>query len=159
MARQEREATGGPLDVGQILALLPQRYPFVMVDRVISFEMGRRLEGMKNISAGDSQIPGHFPGRPVFPGALLLEGVAQCCILLFVLTYGRLAEGEVAIFGSAAARFLRMVQPGDIVRFEVEAVKMTSFAGVFKGRALVDGEVAARCDLTMGKQKEGGGVF
>lgn len=156
---ESRDATTGPLDARQILALLPQRYPLVMVDRVVSYETGRRLEGLKNVSAGDAQIPGHFPGRPVFPGALLLEGVAQCCILLFVLTYGRLAEGEVAVFGSVSARFLRMVQPGDVVRFEVEAVKMTSFAGVFKGRALVDGEVAVRCDLTMGKQKEGGGVF
>jgi 3-hydroxyacyl-[acyl-carrier-protein] dehydratase len=156
---ESRSATTGPLDVRQILALLPQRYPLVMVDRVVSYEVGRRLEGLKNVSAGDAQIPGHFPGRPVFPGALLLEGVAQCCILLFVLTYGRLAEGEAALFGSVSARFLRMVQPGDVVRFEVEAVKMTSFAGVFKGRALVDGEVAVRCDLTMGKQKEGGGVF
>lgn len=147
------------LDARAILALLPQRYPLVMVDRVLSYEAGRSLVGVKNVSAGDALMPGHFPGRPVFPGAALLEGVAQCCVLLFELTHGPLAGGEVPLFGSASARFLGMVQPGDVVRFEVEAVKMTSFAGVFKGRALVDGAVVARCDLTMGKQKEGGGVF
>jgi len=147
------------LDTRRILAILPQRYPLVMVDRVLSYEAGRSLVGLKNVSAGDAVMPGHFPGRPIFPGAALLEGVAQCCVLLFELTHGPLREGEVPLFGSASARFLGMVQPGDVVRFEVEAIKMTSFAGVFKGRALVDGAVMARCELTMGRQKGDGGVF
>jgi len=147
------------LDTRRILAILPQRHPLVMVDRVLSFEAGRRLVGRKNISVGDAVMPGHFPGHPIFPGAALLEGLAQCCVLLFELTHGPLRHGEVPLFGSASARFLGMVRPGDVVRFEIEVIKMTSFAGVFKGRALVDGGVVARCELTMGRQKGDGSVF
>ena len=147
------------LDARQVQAILPQRYPLIMVDRVLSYEPGRSRVGLKNVSSGDVVMPGHFPGNPVFPGAAMLEGMAQCAILLFALTRGPLREGEVPLFGSVSARFLDRVVPGDAMRFEIEVVKMTSFGGVFKGRVTVSGAVVAHCELSMARQKSDGRVF
>src|SRR5438093_4057667 len=81
----------------ELRRLLPQQFPLIMVDRVLEHEQGVRLVGAKNVSANDIFFLGHFPGRAILPGALLLEGMAQCCVLLFQLAYAPLAEGELAV--------------------------------------------------------------
>ena len=105
------------------------------------------------MSANDIFFLGHFPGRAILPGALLLEGMAQCCVLLFQLAYAPLAEGELAVFGSVNGRFLKAVEPGDQVVYEVEAVKMTPEMGLFKVVARVGEQTVARAELSMGKKR------
>lgn len=141
------------MSYGELRRLLPQQFPMVMVDRVLEHAQGVRLVGLKNVSANDIFFLGHFPGHAILPGALLLEGMAQCCVLLFQLAYAPLAAGEVAVFGSVNGRFLKAVFPGDQLVYEAEAVKMTPEMGLFKVVARVGDDVAARAELSMGKKR------
>jgi 3-hydroxyacyl-[acyl-carrier-protein] dehydratase len=137
----------------ELRRLLPQQFPLIMVDRVLLHQQGVRLVGMKNVSANDIFFLGHFPGRAVLPGALLFEGMAQCCVLLFQLAYAPLAADELAVFGSVNGRFLKVVEPGDQLVYEAEAVKMTPDMGMFKVVARVGETVVSRAELTMGKKR------
>ncbi|MFQ5601004.1 MAG: 3-hydroxyacyl-ACP dehydratase FabZ [Candidatus Krumholzibacteriia bacterium] len=137
----------------ELRRLLPQQFPLVMVDAVLEHEKGVRLVGLKNVSANDIFFLGHFPGRAILPGALIIEGMAQCCVLLFQLHYAPLTDDEVAVFGSVNGRFIKVVQPGDQLVFEASAVKMTPFMGLFKVVARVGEEVVARAELSMGKKR------
>jgi 3-hydroxyacyl-[acyl-carrier-protein] dehydratase len=137
----------------ELRRLLPQQFPLVMVDRVLEHEHGVRLVAVKNVSANDIFFLGHFPARAVLPGALLLEGMAQCCVLLFQLRYAPLADGELAVFGSVNGRFLKAVEPGDQLVYEAEAIKMTPDMGLFKVAARVGDTPVARAELSMGKKR------
>jgi 3-hydroxymyristoyl/3-hydroxydecanoyl-(acyl carrier protein) dehydratase len=109
--------------------------------------------GIKNVSANDIFFLGHFPGRAILPGALIFEGMAQCCILLFELSYAPLGADEIAVFGSVNGRFLKVVEPGDQLTYEAESVKMTPEMGLFKVTARVGSTIAARAELSMGKKR------
>jgi 3-hydroxyacyl-[acyl-carrier-protein] dehydratase len=141
------------LTFDELKRYLPQRFPMLMVDRVLDYEVGKSLRAVKAVSGNDIHFLGHFPAFSILPGAMLMEGMGQCTAILFQLTYGALADDEIAMFGGVNGRFLKPVFPGDQILYEVEAVKMVSFGGVFKVTASVDGEPVARCELSMGKAK------
>jgi 3-hydroxyacyl-[acyl-carrier-protein] dehydratase len=137
----------------ELRRLLPQQFPLIMVDRVQEHVQGTRLVGVKNVSGNDIFFLGHFPGRAILPGALIFEGMAQCCVLLFQLAYAPLGTDEIAVFGSVNGRFLKVVEPGDQLVFEAEAIKMTPEMGLFKVVARVGAEQVARAELSMGKKR------
>jgi 3-hydroxyacyl-[acyl-carrier-protein] dehydratase len=142
----------------EIRTLLPQKFPFIMVDRVVELEKGKRAVGIKNVSANEIHFLGHFPNMAVFPGALILEGMAQTAILLF----RKSTEDESAMtddpnvlffFGAVNARFLKTVLPGDQLRMEIEITKVYSTGGMVKGVATVDGAVVAKGEMTFGMKR------
>ncbi len=134
-----------PMGVEEIKKILPHRYPFLLVDRIL--EMGdNRAVGIKNISASEPFFQGHFPDKPIMPGVLMVEALAQVGGVLF-LSKGE-NRGKLAYLVSiTGARFRRMVVPGDQLKLEVEIVKMKSKIGLMKGVATVDGEVACDAEI------------
>lgn len=140
------------LNSEELKRYIPQRFPMLMVDQILDFEKGKCLKGLKNVSANEIFFLGHFPRQAIMPGAFLLEGLAQCSVILFQLTYGEIDTDEIPVFGSVKARFLRPAFPGDQLIYEVEATKLTSFAGIFEGTVKVKNKTIAKCQLSMGKQ-------
>jgi 3-hydroxyacyl-[acyl-carrier-protein] dehydratase len=136
-----------------VCRLLPQAYPFVMVDGVEEIQAGQRIVCRKNITGNEWMFPGHFPGKAVFPGALLIEGMAQSAILLLLLDETRATlEGATYLLANVKARFLKSVVPGDRLRYVCEAIRFASMGGVVVAEVLVDGEVVAKADLTFAVQ-------
>jgi len=138
---------GGPLSTEEVLRILPHRPPFLFVDRVESHEPGLRAVGIKCVAANEPFFAGHFPGRPIMPGVLILEALAQVGAIA-ILTLPEFA-GRIALFGGVNdVRFRRPVLPGDTLRLEVEIVKRRGRLGVGRGSATVDGARAAEAELT-----------
>ena len=136
------------LQIEEILELLPHRFPFLLVDRVLDFEEGRFLRAVKNVSVNEPFFQGHFPGKPIFPGVLILEAMAQATGILAFKSVGKLEPGELYYFaGIDEARFKRPVVPGDQMIMEVTFEKTRRGLTRFKGVALVDGKVV--CEATM----------
>ena len=134
------------LEAREIMKILPHRYPFLLVDRILEVEPGVRAVGIKNVTANEPQFTGHWPDNPVMPGVLILEAMAQVGGVL--LLTGIESEGKLALFGGVdRARFRRQVVPGDQIRFEVEMLRRKSSIGKVKGVASVDDEVAAEAEL------------
>ena len=137
------------MDIHQILRQLPHRYPILLVDRVLDIEKGKKIRALKNISINEPFFTGHFPHRPVMPGVLMLEALAQAAALLAFDTLGVTPDDKTVYYfaGIDGARFKRPVEPGDQLILEVELLRMK--AGIFKfgARALVDGEVATEAQL------------
>ena len=136
-----------PLESAQIMQILPHRYPFLLIDRVIELERGRRVVAIKNVSANEPQFTGHFPDRPIMPGVLMVEALAQTgAVAVLSLPENR---GKLALFaGIDDLRFKRIVEPGEelVLTCELEAARGPIGRG--KARATVDGELAARGTLT-----------
>ena len=130
------------MKVNEIMKCIPHRYPFLLVDRVLELELGKRGVGIKNVTINEPFFQGHFPGTPVMPGVLIIEALAQ---LGAVIVLGMPEnKGKLAFLtGVDNVRFRRQVIPGDQLRLEVEMTRMRGSIGKGKGRALVDGEVAA----------------
>ena len=134
------------LDIQRILRRLPHRYPFLLVDRVVELEPGKRVVAVKNVTANEPQFTGHFPERPIMPGVLMVEAMAQAGAVA-VLTLPEYA-GKLALFaGIDECRFRRTVLPGDTLRMEVTLEKLRGMFGRAKAVASVDGEVA--CEATL----------
>jgi beta-hydroxyacyl-ACP dehydratase FabZ len=134
------------IDINEIMSVLPHRYPLLLVDRVLEIE-DSRIRAIKNVTINEQFFQGHFPGQPVMPGVLVVEGLAQAAgYLLFSQIEDR--EGRLIYFtGIDNCRFRKPVVPGDQLVFEVEVVsKRSSFAKI-RGRALVDGEVVCEADM------------
>lgn len=134
------------LDLEGIKALLPHRYPFLLVDKILELEPGRRAVGVKNVTANEFFFPGHFPDHPVMPGVLIVEALAQVAAVavLSLPSY----RGKVPLFaGIDKARFKRQVVPGDTLRLDVEILKMKASVGKAAGRAWVGEELAAEAEL------------
>jgi 3-hydroxyacyl-[acyl-carrier-protein] dehydratase len=144
-------SSGGVFDVREVIQRLPHRFPFLLVDRVIEFEDGKRLVAIKNVTANEPFFPGHFPGRPVMPGVLICEAMVQAGGLLANCSTGGVPAGRgVVLAGLEHVRFRRKVEPGDQLRLEVEIVHKRRPLWKMRGRALVDGSVAAEAEfLTM----------
>jgi 3-hydroxyacyl-[acyl-carrier-protein] dehydratase len=134
----------------EILAILPHRYPFMLVDRIVEISEDReRIVGFKNLTFNELFFQGHFPGNPVMPGVLQLEAMAQVAGVMLNLREGN--QGRIAYFMSINnAKFRRMVKPGDQLRMEIEAVRLRSRIAVVKGLAYVGDELASEAELTFG---------
>ncbi|HLS66173.1 MAG TPA: 3-hydroxyacyl-ACP dehydratase FabZ [Pseudogracilibacillus sp.] len=133
-------------DIEQIKAIIPHRYPFLLVDRVLEMEEGKRVVGLKNVSANEQFFVGHFPEYPVMPGVLILEALAQVgAIAVLDMEQNKGKIGFLA--GVDKCRFKREVKPGDQLRLEVEIMRMRGMVGKGKGIATVDGEVACEAEI------------
>jgi len=134
------------LDFGEIQRILPHRYPFLLVDRIIELEEGRRVVGIKNVTINEPFFQGHFPGRPVMPGVLIIEAMAQVgAVGILKLPEYR---GKIVLFaGIDKARFRRQVVPGDQLRLEVQVVKLRGPVGKCEAKAFVADELAAEAQL------------
>lgn len=137
------------LDIRAILEHLPHRYPFLLVDRVLELEPGRRIVAIKNVTINEPYFTGHFPHVPVMPGVLIVEALAQAAGILSFQTLGRRSDERSVYYfvGIDAARFRRPVSPGDQLRLEVDIVRISRAIGKYAGRATVDGAVVAEAEL------------
>ncbi|MFB7138240.1 MULTISPECIES: 3-hydroxyacyl-ACP dehydratase FabZ [unclassified Bacillus (in: firmicutes)] len=135
------------LDIKAIKEILPHRYPFLLVDRIIEHEEGKRAVGIKNVTANEEFFNGHFPDYPVMPGVLIVEALAQVGgVAALSLEQNK---GKLALFaGIDNCRFKKQVVPGDQLRLEVELVKMRGPIGKGKAVATVDGQIACEAELT-----------
>ena len=138
------------MEAEEILAILPHRYPFMLVDRIVEISEDReRIVGFKNLTFNELFFQGHFPGNPVMPGVLQLEAMAQVAGVMLNLREGN--QVRIAYFMSINnAKFRRMVKPGDQLRMEIEAVRLRSRIAVVKGLAYVGDELASEAELTFG---------
>ena len=137
------------MDIHQIRKQLPHRYPFLLVDRVLEIEKGKRIKALKNVSINEPHFLGHFPHRPVMPGVLMLEALAQAAALLSFDAQGVSPDNKTVYYfaGIDSARFKRPVEPGDQLILDVELLRSKSGIFKFKGLASVNGEVAAEAEL------------
>jgi 3-hydroxyacyl-[acyl-carrier-protein] dehydratase len=138
------EAPAAQMDVQRIMEMIPHRHPFLMIDKVVDAVANERATGIKNVSINEQYFQGHFPTRPVMPGVLIIEAMAQTAAVLVVHTLGRESEGKLVYFMTIDnARFRRPVVPGD--RLHVHVTKQRSRGNVwkFEGRAEVGGHLAA----------------
>ncbi len=142
------------VDIGQILKLLPHRYPFLLVDRVLNFEAGKTLRAIKNVTINEPFFPGHFPGHPVMPGVMILEALAQASGLLVMLSAKNLADDALFYFAKIdKCRFSQIVKPGDQLILEVKQKRMMMGMGQFETQALVDGNVVACAEMLCAQRK------
>jgi 3-hydroxyacyl-[acyl-carrier-protein] dehydratase len=135
------------MDIQQIQSLLPHRYPFLLVDRVIEVEPGKRLVAIKNVTINEPFFQGHFPSKPVMPGVLLIEAMAQATGLLAMESADVPKEAIYYLVGVDKARFKRPVVPGDQLMFEVEVLKHRRDIWVFAAEAKVDGSAVASAEI------------
>ena len=134
-------------DIQRVMELLPHRYPFLMVDRIRDMRDGKTATGIKNVTVNEPFFQGHFPNRPVMPGVMIIEAMAQTAIALVVNSNSIDTHGKLAYFMSIdKARFRRPVVPGDTLELHIELVKTRGPVWKFHGRALVDGELAAEAE-------------
>jgi 3-hydroxyacyl-[acyl-carrier-protein] dehydratase len=134
----------GPFDIDWIKSLLPHRYPFLLVDRVLELERGHRIVAIKNVSANEEFFLGHFPGHPVMPGVLVVEAMAQAGAILLLHDEPEREKKLMYFTAIEKAKFRRPVVPGDQVRFEVELLQVRATYCRLSGRALVDGKLVAQ---------------
>ena len=135
------------MDIQDIQSLLPHRYPFLLVDRVVDSEPGKRLRAIKNVTINEPFFQGHFPSKPVMPGVLLIEAMAQATGLLAMESADVPKEAIYYLVGVDKARFKRPVVPGDQLVFEVEVIKRRREIWVFSAEAKVDGSVVASAEI------------
>ena len=137
------------MDINEIMRHLPHRYPFLLVDRVLECESGKRIKAVKNVTLNEPFFQGHFPGYPVMPGVLVIEAMAQVSAILAYVTRGARHDAKSLLFfaGLDGARFKRPVFPGD--QLVLEAVELNVVRSVFKfaAKASVDGELVAEAQL------------
>ncbi|WP_342433526.1 3-hydroxyacyl-ACP dehydratase FabZ [Neobacillus sp. FSL H8-0543] len=143
------------LDITQIKEIIPHRYPFLLVDRILEVEDGVRAIGIKNVSANEEFFNGHFPDYPVMPGVLIVEALAQVGAVAMLKKEEN--RGRLAFFaGIDSCRFKKQVKPGDQLRLEVEIIRLRGPIGKGKAVATVDGEIACEAEITfaLGEKKE-----
>ena len=137
------------MDIHQILTLLPHRYPFLMVDRVLEIEKGKRIKALKNVTINEPFFMGHFPYRPVMPGVLMIEAMAQAAALLSFDAMGKTPDDKSVYYfaGIDGARFKRPVEPGDQLVMDVTLERSRAGIFKFKGITRVGDEVACEAEL------------
>jgi 3-hydroxyacyl-[acyl-carrier-protein] dehydratase len=137
------------MDIHQIIKKLPHRYPFLLVDRVVELEKDVRIKALKNVSINEPFFNGHFPNRPVMPGVLMLEALAQASALLSFASEGEVADGSRLYYfaGIDGARFKRVVEPGDQLILESRIERKKANIYKYSTRATVDGELAVEAEL------------
>lgn len=145
------------MDIHQILKKLPHRYPFLLVDRVLEIEKGKRIKALKNVTINEPFFVGHFPHRPVMPGVLMLEALAQASALLSFDAMDVESDDDTVYYfvGIDGARFKRPVEPGDQLILEAEIDRVKGGIYKFKARATVDGNLAVEAGLMCTMRKVG----
>jgi 3-hydroxyacyl-[acyl-carrier-protein] dehydratase len=137
------------LDITQIKEYLPHRYPLLLVDRVLDWEPGKTITALKNVTVNEEFFNGHFPHKPVMPGVLMIEALAQTAALLSFLTTG-VKPGDTTVvyfIGIDGARFKRPVEPGDQLIMQVEILRISRGIWKYKGKGTVDGQLAVEAEL------------
>jgi 3-hydroxyacyl-[acyl-carrier-protein] dehydratase len=135
-------------DIATILSALPHRYPFLMVDRILAMRGDESAIGIKNVTVNEPQFLGHFPGQPVFPGVLIIEGMAQTAGALCILSRGQRARPKAVFFLTIdKAKFRRPVVPGDTVEYHMRKIRRRNNMWWFRGEAKVAGQIVAEADL------------
>ena len=136
-----------PWEAADIMTILPHRYPFLLIDRVVEIDPGQRVVALRNVTANEPQFTGHFPGRPIMPGVLLVESLAQAGAVALLSTVEN--RGKLVLFaGIDECRFRRIVIPGDTLRLEITVEKLGRVSGRARAVATVDGEVAVEATLS-----------
>jgi 3-hydroxyacyl-[acyl-carrier-protein] dehydratase len=137
------------LGIDEILKMIPHRYPMLMIDRLEEIVIDHSAVGIKNVTANEPYFQGHFPGKPIMPGVLIIEAMAQTAATLVVYTIGEDVKGSLVYFMSVEnARFRKMVRPGDTLRVHVERIHKRGNVWKFKGEAKVNGVVCAEATYT-----------
>ncbi|MCU0651958.1 MAG: 3-hydroxyacyl-ACP dehydratase FabZ [Candidatus Omnitrophica bacterium] len=143
------------LSIEEIQNILPQRFPFLMIDRVIELDPGKKVVAIKNVSMNEQFFSGHFPGKPVMPGVLITEAMAQTAIVLFASGKNTAQDKKMSYYlGSIKMRFLHPVSPGDQLKITVEPIKMLSNIAIVSAYAEASGKEVARGELSL-SAKEG----
>lgn len=137
------------IGIQEIMDILPHRYPFLLIDKILEMEMGKRIVGIKNVTMNEPFFQGHFPGRPIMPGVLIIEAMAQTGgVLALKSVPPEQVKNKVILFMSIdKAKFRKPVIPGDQLRFEIDVVRQRSNIMSLKAQALVDGAVAAEAEM------------
>jgi 3-hydroxyacyl-[acyl-carrier-protein] dehydratase len=149
MEDQPARAAIGPLDIKRVMAALPHRYPMLLVDRVESLDPDKGIVAIKAVSMNEPYFQGHFPGRPIMPGVLQVEALAQAAGVLAVESLGLAGSGKLVYFMAIeGAKFRAPVEPGVLLKLEVEFVQKRASVCKFAGRASVDGKLAAEANFT-----------
>jgi 3-hydroxyacyl-[acyl-carrier-protein] dehydratase len=134
------------IDIDEIRKLLPHRYPFLLVDRIVELELSKRIVGIKNVTINEPFFTGHFPEKPIMPGVLILEAMAQAGGVLAFKSFPGM-EGSVFFTGIDDARFRKPVIPGDQLKLVIEVVRHRREIWVFDGKALVDDDIVAEARI------------
>lgn len=144
------------LDFEDIKKLIPQRFPFIMLDKVIELDPGKRAVAIKNVSGNDMVFLGHFPEKAIMPGALIIEAMAQASIILFATSGKKESSDKIPLyyFGSVKARFLHPAVPGDQLQIAVENVKTLPTGAFVSGEAFVDDKKIAEAELVFSVKNE-----
>lgn len=136
------------MDINQIMKVLPHRFPFLLVDRVIEHDPGKRIVAIKNVTMNEPFFPGHFPGHPVMPGVLIIEAMAQVGGILAYLSSGDDPENKVCYFGAIdKAKFRKPVIPGDQLRIEIDVIACKRGIWVISAKAFVEGKLVTEAEL------------
>ena len=139
----------GPLDIGRVMAALPHRYPMLLVDRVETLVPDERIVAIKAVTINEGFFQGHFPGRPIMPGVLIVEALAQAAGVLAVESLGLVGSGKLVYFMAIdEAKFRSPVEPGVLLRLEVEFVQKRATVCKFAGRALIGAKLVAQANFT-----------
>ena len=142
-------STVGPLDIRRVMAALPHRYPMLLVDRVESLDPEKGIVAIKAVTINEPFFQGHFPGRPIMPGVLIVEALAQAAGILAVEALGLAGSGKLVYFMAIeGAKFRQPVEPGVLLRLEVEFVQKRATVCKFAGRATIDGKLATEASFT-----------
>ena len=149
MTDQPASAAIGPLDIRRVMAALPHRYPMLLVDRVLSLEIDKTISALKAVTINEPFFQGHFPGRPIMPGVLIVEALAQAAGVLAVESLGLAGSGKLVYFMAIdSAKFRAPVEPGVLLQLDVDFVQKRTSVCKFAGRASVDGKLVAEANFT-----------
>jgi 3-hydroxyacyl-[acyl-carrier-protein] dehydratase len=142
-------SSGGPLDIKRVMAALPHRYPMLLVDRVESLDPEKGIVAIKAVTINEPFFQGHFPARPIMPGVLIVEALAQAAGVLAVEALGLAGTGKLVYFMAIeGAKFRQPVEPGVLLKLEVEFLQKRTTVCKFAGRATIDGKLAAEANFT-----------
>lgn len=158
MAKEEQSGTQAltTADLSRIMEVLPHRYPFLLVDRIIEMNGDESCIGIKNVTANEPHFQGHFPSEPIMPGVLLVEGMAQTAGALCILAQGEGVSPQLVYFMTIdKCRFRKPVRPGDQVEFHMTKIRSRGTIWKFQGYAKVDGAVAAEAEISAMMTKSG----
>jgi UDP-3-O-[3-hydroxymyristoyl] N-acetylglucosamine deacetylase/3-hydroxyacyl-[acyl-carrier-protein] dehydratase len=145
---QHEKKEGVVFDINALEKILPHRFPFLLIDKIVDFKLDEKIVGIKNVTINEWFFQGHFPGRPIMPGVLIIEAMAQAGGILLLNGLDN-PEGKIAVFTTINnAKFRRQVIPGDQLTVEVSITTRRSKIAMLSGRAFVDGEIAAEAELS-----------